>query len=115
MDEHSQALDAAHKTATAFLESLPTRPVWPRATYEQLRAAFDAPLPQHGSDPASVVEELAVLADPGLVASAGARFFGFVVGGAMPAALAADWLTSAWDQNSGLSSMAASRGCPSRL
>jgi glutamate/tyrosine decarboxylase-like PLP-dependent enzyme len=106
MDEHSQALDAAHKTATAFLESLPTRPVWPRATYEQLRAAFDAPLPQHASDPASVVEELAVLADPGIVASAGPRFFGFVVGGAMPAALAADWLTSAWDQNSGLSSMA---------
>jgi glutamate/tyrosine decarboxylase-like PLP-dependent enzyme len=106
MDKHSQALDAAHKTATTFLESLPTRPVWPRATYEQLRAAFDSPLPQHGSDPASVVEELAVLADPGIVASAGGRFFGFVVGGALPAALAADWLTSAWDQNAGLSSMA---------
>jgi glutamate/tyrosine decarboxylase-like PLP-dependent enzyme len=106
MDEHSKALDAAHKQATAFLESLPTRPVWPRASYEQMRAAFDAPLPEHGSDAASVVEELAALADPGIVASAGSRFFGFVVGGAMPAALAADWLTSAWDQNAGLSSMA---------
>jgi glutamate/tyrosine decarboxylase-like PLP-dependent enzyme len=106
MDEHSQALEAAHKQATAFLGSLPTRPVWPRATYEQMRAAFDAPLPEHGSDAASVVEELAALADPGLVASAGSRFFGFVVGGGMPAALAADWLTSTWDQNAGLSSMA---------
>jgi glutamate/tyrosine decarboxylase-like PLP-dependent enzyme len=106
MDEHSQALDAAHKQATAFLESLPTRPVWPRSTYEQMRAAFDAPLPEHGSDAASVVEELVALADPGIVASAGGRFFGFVVGGALPAALAADWLTSAWDQNAGLSSMA---------
>ncbi|MDX6368136.1 MAG: hypothetical protein QOK30_3212, partial [Nocardioidaceae bacterium] len=106
MDEHSQALDAAHKQATAFLKSLPSRPVWPRATYEQMRAAFDAPLPERGSDAASVVEELAAVADRGIVASAGGRFFGFVVGGAVPAALAADWLTSAWDQNAGLSSMA---------
>jgi glutamate/tyrosine decarboxylase-like PLP-dependent enzyme len=60
------------------------------------------PLPDRPVDPVTVVEELARDADPGLVGSAGPRYFGFVVGGSVPASLAADWLTSAWDQNTGL-------------
>ncbi len=56
-------------------------------------------LPEDGDDPHLVVEQLARMADPGLVANAGPRYFGFVTGGSLPAALAADWLTSAWDQN----------------
>jgi glutamate/tyrosine decarboxylase-like PLP-dependent enzyme len=99
------ALDAAHAAATRFLESLHDRPVGaigPAATAEALRATLGGPLPERGEDPAAVVEALARNADPGIVASGGPRFFGFVVGGSLPAALGADWLTSAWDQNCGL-------------
>src|SRR5918996_4157174 len=67
--------------------------------FQDLVAALDAPLPEQGEDPTAVVEQLAALAGPGLVASPGPRYFGFVTGGALPAALAADWLVSAWDQN----------------
>src|SRR5215208_5549982 len=56
-------------------------------------------MPTRGEDPLHVVERLAETADPGLVATAGPRHFGFVIGGVLPAALAADWLTSTWDQN----------------
>nr|MBA2633088.1 aspartate aminotransferase family protein [Chloroflexota bacterium] len=57
------------------------------------------PLPEAGEDPLAVVQRLARDVDPGLVASAGPRYFGFVIGGAVPASVAADWLTAAWDQN----------------
>ncbi|HEX7626675.1 MAG TPA: pyridoxal-dependent decarboxylase, partial [Gaiellaceae bacterium] len=68
----------------------------------ELRAAFAAPLPESPTDPRTVLAELAAAADPGLVAEPAGRYFGFVIGGAVPASLAADWLTSAWDQNAGL-------------
>src|SRR6516162_3114356 len=88
--------------AADFYDSLPSRRVVPDATAAELRAALGGPLPQSPSDPRRVVEELAAAADPGLVASAGGRYFGFVIGGSVPASLAADWLATAWDQNAGL-------------
>jgi glutamate/tyrosine decarboxylase-like PLP-dependent enzyme len=88
--------------AADFLESLDERPVWPPASAEELRAAFGGPLPQEPTEPRAVVAALAEAADGGLVAEPGGRYFGFVIGGSLPAALAADWLTSAWDQNAGL-------------
>jgi glutamate/tyrosine decarboxylase-like PLP-dependent enzyme len=88
--------------AAEFLEGLDERPVWPPASVEELRAALDGDLQDAPRDPLEVVEELARASDPGVVAIPGGRYFGFVIGGALPAALAADWLTSAWDQNSGL-------------
>jgi glutamate/tyrosine decarboxylase-like PLP-dependent enzyme len=74
----------------------------PALTPETLRATLGGPLPQDGTDAWTVVSDLARDADPGLIAMSGPRYFGFVIGGSVPAALAADWLTSAWDQNAGL-------------
>jgi glutamate/tyrosine decarboxylase-like PLP-dependent enzyme len=88
--------------ATAFLDGVEARPVAPGASAATLRAGFDTGLPQDGLPAAQVLDELAAAADAGLVASAGPRYFGFVVGGALPVAVAADWLAVAWDQMSGL-------------
>ena len=105
MNDRERALDAAHRRATEFLGTLADRPVWPRASLEEMLSALGGPLPAQGADAADVVDELAAKADPGLVAIPGGRFFGFVIGGTLPAALAADWLVSAWDQNSGSSAL----------
>jgi len=96
------ALDAAHAAAVRFLEGVSARPVGAAARPEAMRAALGGPLPEHGEPAGLVIEELAKRADPGLLATAGPRFFGFVIGGSLPAAVGADWLTSAWDQNAGL-------------
>ena len=91
---------AAH--AADFLESLDERAIEPGATVDELRAVLDGPLPEGTTDAAEVVEELVAAADPGVVGIPSGRYFGFVIGGGLPAALAADWLTSTWDQNAGL-------------
>ena len=88
--------------AADFLDSLEERPVFPHVSVDELRAALHVRLQDAPMDPAQVVEELATAAEPGLVAMPSGRYFGFVIGGGLPAALAADWLTSAWDQNAGL-------------
>src|SRR5665647_1294838 len=102
MDQHSAALDRAHRHALDWLASLADRPVPPQASIDQVTQALGTALPDNGSDPADVVDLLAEACDPGLTAMGSGRFFGFVIGGTHPAALAADWLVSAWDQNSGL-------------
>jgi glutamate/tyrosine decarboxylase-like PLP-dependent enzyme len=88
--------------ATAFLDSLAERRVGPNVSVQDLRAALDHPLPEGPVEAIEVIDHLARGCDPGLMGTAGPRFFGFVIGGSLPAAMAADWLTSAWDQNAGL-------------
>jgi glutamate/tyrosine decarboxylase-like PLP-dependent enzyme len=99
---HAAALDRAHRLTLEWLDSLDTRAVPPRATVEQIVAALGPKLPEGPADAAEVVQLLADACEPGLTAIPSGRFYGFVIGGTHPAALAADWLTSAWDQNSGL-------------
>jgi glutamate/tyrosine decarboxylase-like PLP-dependent enzyme len=96
------ALSEALEESLAYLEGLPARPLSSHADLHSLRAALGGPLPEEPLEPRRVVADLAVAADPGVVASGSGRYFGFVVGGATPAALAADWLASTWDQNAGL-------------
>jgi len=102
VDERETALRRAAELGYAYLAGLPDRHVGPRADAEAIRARLGGPLPDEGMDATSVAEQLAEAVDPGLVASAGPRYYGFVVGGALPASAAADWLTSAWGQNAGL-------------
>ena len=88
--------------AADFVETLDTRPIRAEADVEELLAALGGALPEEGLDPRAVVAALVEEATPGVVAMPSGRYFGFVIGGAVPAAVAADWLASVWDQNAGL-------------
>jgi glutamate/tyrosine decarboxylase-like PLP-dependent enzyme len=95
-------LDTAVRHAREFFAELPRRPVRPDATLAALRADMGGALPEEGADAATVIDDLDRAARSGLMANAGPRFFGFVIGGSLPVSVAAEWLTSAWDQNSGI-------------
>lgn len=92
-------LEQACRHATAFLEGLPERPLKARADATQMFAALDQPVPEAGRAPADVLDELVRIADAGITGSPSGRFFGWVIGGTLPSAIAADWMTTVWDQN----------------
>jgi glutamate/tyrosine decarboxylase-like PLP-dependent enzyme len=102
VSDSRELLRLTAELAADYVESLGQRPVFPDVTPEQLRKALGGPLPDDPVEPDQVIEELVAAAEPGVVAIGSGRYCGFVIGGALPAALAADWLTSTWDQNAGL-------------
>src|ERR1700735_3120889 len=100
MHPYRPALETAARLALDYLEGLDRQPV--AAGDLALLERLDRPLADDGLAPEQVVAELARDVEPGIIATAGGRFFGWVIGGAVPSAVAADWLTSAWDQNAGV-------------
>ncbi|HEV7624417.1 MAG TPA: pyridoxal-dependent decarboxylase [Amnibacterium sp.] len=100
--DRGAALAPAVAAAERWLASLDARRVPAAGTPEDAIARLGATLPDSPGDPASVVDRLAAAVEPGLMASGSGRFYGWVMGGALPAALGADWLVSAWDQNAGM-------------
>jgi aromatic-L-amino-acid decarboxylase len=107
MDTNSSvaSLDRAAEHARAWLEHLDSRPVGPSVGPKEALAAFDEPFPEHPTPATDVVDQLAARAEPGLIACGSSRFFGFVMGGALPATVGADLLTGVWDQNTGLNAV----------
>ena len=97
--DHERMLMRSAEHAIAFRQALPSRLQRPERDYMAMRETFRAPLPDSGTDSMSVIDELVRLSLPGLSAMAGPRFFGWVIGGSIPVGVAADWLTSAWGQN----------------
>lgn len=95
-------LDRVLGQARSWFDILSTRPVRASASSDHLRQSLGGPLPDYGIAADEVVGALASAGITGTIASAGPRYFGFVVGGSTPAALAADWLVSMWDQNAGI-------------
>lgn len=100
--ERQTLLSDALKQALAYLETVDERPVTASADPGTLRAGLAGPLLDEGEEPLAVLRALATAARTGTVATQGPRYFGFVTGGSLPVAIAADWLVSAYDQNAAL-------------
>lgn len=101
-DAYRRALERAHEHAIRYLDTLDTAPVCARATAEELRSRLRFPLPQAGTPPEKVIDDFVAATKDGLLGSTTGRFFAWVIGGSLPSAVAADWLVTAWDQNSGM-------------
>ncbi len=102
MDDDRALLRRTAELAIEYLDTLPDRQVMGDHDVDELRKALVMELSERGEDPRAVIEHLAEVGGRAAVAMAGPRYFGFVIGGALPVTVAADWLTTTWDQNAGL-------------
>ena len=100
--QYDAVLDVADRHARAWLSGIRERPIPPRLGPEEIKDRLGRALPESGEPATEVIERLAVGAEPGLIAIGSPRFYGWVIGGTQPVALAADWLVSTWDQNTAL-------------
>jgi glutamate/tyrosine decarboxylase-like PLP-dependent enzyme len=105
MSAERELLQRTADLAAEFLDTLDERPVFPQDSVEEIADVLGGPLPGSPSDPLDVVELMAREIERGVVATAGPRYFGYVVGGALPATVGADWLTTIWDQCAGLGAL----------
>lgn len=96
------ALDMAVDAAKKWLDGLDKSPVGATVDIETLRSRLGIALETKGHSAEAVINHLVTATNGGHLGSAGGRFFAWVIGGSVPSALAADWLTSAWDQNAAL-------------
>ena len=97
---YEEVLKVAARHSQEWLNSIPSRGVNPEKNADEIKTDLGSILPEGATDPSFVVERLAEAGEAGLMAMGSGRFFGWVIGGTLPAALGADWLVSAWDQNS---------------
>lgn len=101
MQDFETLLQIAHDCSRRYLHGIGERDVMPSPTALEGLSALKTDLPDRPNDPAAVLHELERIGAPATVATTGGRFFGFVVGGALPVTVAASWMASAWDQNAG--------------
>jgi glutamate/tyrosine decarboxylase-like PLP-dependent enzyme len=101
-DLYEAPLEVAFQYAQSWLQGIPNRSINPLKSIDEMLEIFGGSLPNEPVNPADVVERIARLGEPGLMNIGSGRFYGWVMGGTLPAALGADWLVSAWDQNAGM-------------
>src|SRR4051794_39563163 len=99
------ALQLAAERAIRYTQQIADRRVSPAPSDVEKLSRFNEPFPEHPCDPENVVAMLDDVGSPATTASTGGRYFGYVIGGALPASMAASWLVNAWDQNVALRSM----------
>jgi len=99
---YDEVLDVAERHARAWVSGIRERPIPPRLGTDEVKERLGRDLPESGEPATEVLDLLAEASEPGLMAMGSPRFYGWVIGGTQPVALAADWIVSAWDQNTGL-------------
>ncbi len=97
---YRKVLEFSAKYSQSWLDAIPSRDINPSNNADEIKVDLGFELPKASTDPSAVIEKLAKVGEAGLMSMGSGRFFGWVTGGTLPAALGADWLVSAWDQNS---------------